>query len=349
MVGFAQNALRSPELFPQAFDVRDDTVTLIRLTRQDYIVASFLDDRILGPQSPRMRIAWAELSAAIDAAALSERCAFMFHIGHVGSTLLARLIGAHTDAFVLREPAILRTFAHLRSAAAAGESALSEEAMEQRIAGCLKLFSRTFEPTQRALVKATSFVSEMAPALLARPAAAPALMLSVAPETYLATIFGGANSRRECATLLPSRVQRLARRVGIDVRKLANLREGEAIALTWACEATALAQAARRSGTRVLQIDFQTFLADPQAMLLAALKHLEVPANSSQVETIIAGPLMGRYSKAPEHAYDTAIRAAVLDEARALYGDQIRLGLAWLDDMAAQVPALGEALDLWGR
>jgi hypothetical protein len=58
---------------------------------------------------------------------------------------------------------------------------------------------------------------------------------------------------------------------------------------------------------------------------------------------------MHRYSKAPEFAYDTALRQTVLDEARAVHGAQIRMGLAWLDDVGGKVPLLGEALDFYGR
>jgi hypothetical protein len=349
MKGFAPTALRSPELFPQAFDPRNDTVTLIRLTRADYTAASFLDDRILGPRTPREAVLWPVLAAQIDAAGLKESCSLLFHIGHVGSTLLARLIGEYAGAFALREPAVLRTFAQLRGAAAAGNPALPDAAFEQRLAGCLKLLSRTFEARQRAIVKATSFVSEIAPELLSRPAAAPALMLIVAPEIYLATIFGGPNSRRESAALLPSRIERFARRTGIAARAFANLREGEAIALSWACEATALRQAVRRAGPRLLPIDFSGFLADPAPQLLAVFRHLALPAGPADVETLVAGPLMHRYSKAPEFAYDTGLRQAVLDEARSVHGEQIGWGLSWLDRVGAQVPVLGEALDLWGR
>jgi len=346
---FAQNALRSPELFPQAFDPREDIVTLIRLARTDYTAASFLDDRILGPATRLQPVGWTELASAIDAAQLAESCAFLFHIGHVGSTLLARLIGDHAGAFVLREPAILRTFAHLRRLAEERKTTFRDAAMEHRLTGCLKLLSRTFEASECALVKPTSFVSEMAGELLARPAAAPALMLSVAPASYLATILGGDNSRRENTALLPSRIQRLVRRTGIDAQAFANLREGEAIALSWACETSALAQAARSAGARILHIDFDQFLADPKSLLLAALRQLRIPANPAQIESIVAGPLMRRYSKAPEFAYDSALRRSVLDEARTLYDDQIRLGLAWLDRMARRSVVLTEALEFAGR
>ena len=38
---------------------------------------------------------------------------------------------------------------------------------------------------------------------------------------------------------------------------------------------------------------------------------------------------MRRYSKAPEHAYDLALRNDVLAAARAEHGEEIRRGMRW--------------------
>jgi hypothetical protein len=53
---------------------------------------------------------------------------------------------------------------------------------------------------------------------------------------------------------------------------------------------------------------------------------------------------MRRYSKAPEHAYDAALRLAGLDEARAAHGAEISRGLAWLEHAAANFSPIREAM-----
>jgi hypothetical protein len=53
---------------------------------------------------------------------------------------------------------------------------------------------------------------------------------------------------------------------------------------------------------------------------------------------------MLRYSKAPEHAYDAALRRDVLNAARAAHGAEIRRGLAWLDRAAVQFTAVRDAV-----
>jgi hypothetical protein len=340
----AQSLGRSPELFPHGLDVHNDRVTFIRLSRADYDRASFLDARILTPRTVGQTMDWSQVAASIEAAALPERCGFIFHIGHVGSTLLSRLVGAHPGAFGVREPMILRTFAQLSGEPGGRPRTWSDADFDARLGGCLKLLSRTFEAQQRAVIKATSFVSELAADLLSRASSPKAVLMYVSPESYLATILGGPNSRQEAKMLAPSRLRRLHRRVGREAWQLESLSEGEMLALGWACEMSALAQAKRAAGERALRADFDHFLAHPAAVLCAVLRHFDIDAASGEVEAIIAGPDMRRYSKAPEHAYDAALRLEVLNEARSTHGAEIRRGLAWLERAAAEFAPVKDAL-----
>jgi hypothetical protein len=334
----------TPELFPYMLDLARDGVVFLRLSRADYERASFLDARLLTPQTSSSTLPWPQVAAAIDAACLSERCGFIFHIGHVGSTLLSRLIGAHASAFSLREPLILRTFAQLSGETGVQPPAWRHDEFDARLTACLKLLSRTFETRQLPVVKATSFVSELAGRLLSRASAPKAVMMFVSPESYLATILGGPNSRHEARILAPGRLLRLHRRIGCEAWQLASLSEGEVLALSWACEMSALAHAADSERARICQVDFDQFLADPAPVLSSVLRHFDLEATSIDVRALIEGPDMRRYSKSPEHAYDAALRRDVLNEARAAYGAEIKRGLAWLDHAAARFAPLREAM-----
>jgi hypothetical protein len=344
MDGLLESLGRSPELFPHELDVRHDTVSFIRLSRADYARASFLDARILTPRTIAQTVPWRQVAASIEAASLPERCNFILHIGHVGSTLLSRLTGAHPRVFALREPMILRTLAQVHSEPDTAPHVWSEGDFAARLSGCLKLLSRTFDAPQCAVVKATSFVSELAAGLLSRASAPKAVMMYVSPESYLATVLGGPNSRQEAKILTPGRLRRLHRRVGREAWRLGSLSEGEALALGWACEMSALAHAARAAGARVFRVDFDRFLADPPVLLSAAFRHFDIDASPSQVHAILQGPHMRRYSKAPEHAYDAALRLEVLSAARATHGTEIRRGLLWLERAAADFAPVREAM-----
>jgi hypothetical protein len=107
---------------------------------------------------------------------------------------------------------------------------------------------------------------------------------------------------------------------------------------------TALNASARAAAGRTLWIDFDRFLGNPPGALTAALRHLQFEASAQTVAKILSGPDMHRYSKAPEHAYDTGLRNDVLNHARAMHGAEIRRGLIWLERAAARFNVIREAM-----
>ncbi len=324
----------SPDLYPLAYDPGQDQVGFIQLSQARYEAASFLDQRVVQAGDDG---GWAPFAPVREAAApLAGESDFIFHIGHVGSTLLARLLGLSPRIFSLREPGALRTFAQLDFDRPA--------AFDAQLAVFLKLWGRTYAAGQRTLVKATSFVGEMASRLLTVTPSARAILLTVAPEVYLATILGGPNSRVELRAQAPSRLERLRRRNGDPLWRLDAMSEGELCAMSWAAEVAGLVQAAEAFPNRILWLDFERFLAAPEEGLAAALTRLHGAAAASDVETMLASPLFGRYSKGLEHAYDAALRKAVLDQARRESRAEIRKGLAWLDRAAAEAPAVARSL-----
>ncbi len=336
MENLAKTLADSPEFFPVAFDPRTGSVAFIRLGEPEYRRASFLDGRLLAARPAIQTFAWAEVASATLMAGLAERTDFIFHIGHVGSTLVSRLLGRHPAIFALREPEILRTIALMPPG---GER-------EERIGVLLRLLSRTFDPRSRALIKATSFVSELAPNFLTRPSAPKALLMMAAPGSYLATILGAEHSPAEARALAPQRLSRINRRLGAEWR-LDRMSLGEMVAMSWACETSALVAAVEAAPARALVVDFDRFLDDPAGLLLQAFGHLGAKASDAEVEAILAGPDMRTYSKAPEHAYDAALRRAVLDQAHAIAGDEIRRGLAWTERAAREHAAIAHALALF--
>lgn len=341
MDALAQSLARTPELFPHALEVPSDSIAFIRLGKAEYRSASFLDDRILSPQTLRRVLPWSDVGRAVADAGLEESCHFIFHIGHVGSTLLSRLLGEQPGVLALREPAILRTLAQIRAEPALERRVWGSDGFERRLSALLKLWSRTFDPGDRAVVKATSFVSELAGELLARPSGPNAILMYVSPESYLATILGGANAPQEARMLAPGRQARLQRRLGVDI---AAPGIGEMVAMSWACEMTALLEARAVAGERALLLDFDSFLARPADLLAQAVLHLGIPASAQNIRNAIDGPEMRRYSKAPEYAYDAALRRDVLDQARATSGPEIRRGLSWLDTLARTNAQVAQAL-----
>lgn len=316
----------NPRWFPHRLDLETDSLLLVEKSEEDYREASFLDDRSLRPDRRQHLVPWTEVAGAVPAEARRD-LHYIFHIGHVGSTLISRLLGELPDVLALREPLILRTLAERPAELA------------PRLDTVTALLSRTFRPDQRAMVKATSFVSEIAAELV--PADSRALLLYARPERYVETILAGENSRRESAVTRPARLARLGRRIAD--RDWAATGEGEAIALGWAAEMTSLMRASRALGERALMMDFDAFLAAPAARLLEISRFFDLRLDAEEAEALAAHPLMRRYSKAPEYEYDADLRDQLLSRCRAEHSDQIARAQAWLA-VAASVPEVAEAL-----
>ena len=312
----------------QALDPQAVAVRLIAMTAEQYRAASFLDDRMLQQPVDAHVVPWA---AAAQAAATIARddARWIFHIGHVGSTLVARLLGELPGVLAVREPRLLRD---LVSAPASERGQYAEAAT--------RLYARTFAPDQVAVVKATSWVSEIAPLLV--PPGQRALFLFAPARTYIASILAGENNALELQALAPGRAQRMAGRVGTlpPARHNADL-----AAAAWACEMTALEAAADHMGDRqIAWAAFDPMLDDMAGALGRVSRQFGFIAAPGQLDAIARGPLMQRYSKALEYDYSPALRRDLIADAEARFGREIDQALATLTTAAKDAPLLARAL-----
>lgn len=286
----------------QAVDPAVGLARLVRMDEEAYRQSSFLDDRLLAAKPEARLCALGDLLG--EARQVNRPAAhWIFHIGHVGSTLVARLLGELAEFLSIREPRSLRD---LVQSGAGAEVAASIAA----------LMSRTFRPHQRALVKATSFVSEIAP-LLVQPDGQ-ALFLFASPRHYIQGILAGENSILELRALEQGRRERLAKR-GIDLAGF-DRSDAHLAAAAWACEMTALEAACDAvPASSVMWADFDGMLRDMAGSLAAVTAHFGVPVQHDRLVGIASGPLMRRYSKAPEFDYSPDLRAQLLAEAGATH------------------------------
>ncbi len=312
---------RDARWLAQAMDTNAGAARLVAMTPASYAQASFLDDRLLqGPHEAHV-VAWSLITqAAGQITAPDPR--WIFHIGHVGSTLVARLLGELPQVLAVREPRLLRDLVEAPQLAPTAR----------------RMFARTFE-AQAAVVKATSFVSEIAPALIG--ATGSALFMTASPANYIATILSGENSVEELQALSQSRAQRMAARVPIlsEIRHLADL-----AAMAWACEATALEAAAMDLPEASIHwLDFDRWLESLDLGPIA--EALALPASAEALTALSSSPLLMRYSKALDHEFTPSLRAEIIADCGDHYRAEIGEALAMLRQAAASSPLLAQALD----
>jgi hypothetical protein len=312
----------------QALDPSAGMARLVAMDRQSYRAASFLDDRMLQQPVDSQVLPWIEIEGAVTDNLRSD-ARWIFHIGHVGSTLLSRLLGELDGVLGVREPRLLR------------DLALSPPPVRASYIGAVpRLMSRAFGEDEAACVKATSWVSEIAPELV--PPGERALFMVATPRNYIATILAGENSVKEQRMLAATRAQRLSRRV--STLGAAHNDAGLA-AVAWACEITSLEDAADAMPDRkIAWLDFDQMLSDiPEALRLAA-HHFGFQADEAQLQALATGPLISRYSKALEYDYSPALRRELIEESERLHGAEIESALAMLRFAAEKSPLLARAV-----
>jgi hypothetical protein len=320
---------RTPEWLPFELDPATDQVSLLRLAEEDYRTESFLDQRILSPRSHLRTCSWEELAASVPADARRD-ANYIFHIGNVGSTLISRLIGELDNVFAYREPLLLR------------DLALAPPA-DERFDILSALLSRTFRPSQRANVKATSFASEIAGRLV-RPGSR-ALFLYATPDHYLENILAGHNSGQTLRILTPIRAARLAVRCPGFAVEPSRMHDGLKAALGWACEMSSLDEAASElPRDAVMWLDFDLFLEDPTAHFAAIAAFFGHQVDPAEARVIAEGPLIRSYSKALEHPFSPADRRETLADARRYFGPAIRDALNWLGALESRYAAVARAI-----
>ena len=312
----------------QAVDPGAGLVRLVKLTRQNYLDASFLDDRILQPGQITHLVRWEEVQDGMPLVARRD-ARWIFHIGHVGSTLVSRLLGELRSVLAVREPRSLRDL-----------GVTPPEVRGPYLAAMAKLMSRTFNPDETACIKATSFVSEIANELV--PPGERALFMYARPRQYVASILGGENSTKELRLLADFRTQRLASR-GITLPRARN--DAERAAAAWACEMTSLeASAAQMADRDIAWAEFDAMLANMAGELARVVDFFGFRATSGDLVQLSEGPIMQRYSKAPEFEYSAGLRKDVISDAYAWHKDEIEGGLAILRRLAEESPLLARAL-----
>lgn len=330
-------------LLPHMADLANDRVLIALLTEADYRAASFLDQRLLTDRIGREWMAW---DALPDLGPAAPRPHHIFHIGHVGSTLVSRLLAETGDVLPLREPMLLRTLAQVAERIDRPESVWSPDLYRQRLAQVSGWLGRGFAAGQVAMVKASSVITAIADDLTGK--AGRALFLYAPLARYIETILAGEASLAETLAQAPARMARLAVLLPDLPFALWQLAPITRVAMSWLCEMATAARTLPPADPRHLWVDFEAMLADPATSLTAQARHFGLALDAARIEAALAGPIMRQYSKAPEHGYSPDLRRQLQAQAAAEHAPAIAEAIAWVEALAARDKTVGD-LPIHGR
>ena len=167
-----------------AIDVHASRAQMLHFNADDYRRASFLDARALGHREiPRWIVSLDELGHAAPRDGAPVGPHLLFHLGHVGSTLVSRLLDLLPEVLGLREPLPLLPLLALL--------ALAHERTHAQFDTWLplvrRLLARPLDTRRTVIVKPTSVVTAIAAPLLAAPSVR-ACLLDVDLSTWMASM-----------------------------------------------------------------------------------------------------------------------------------------------------------------
>lgn len=331
--------LADARFLPFRLDLPQQRVLFVRIDAAERQQAAFLDERLLTGDMPG---AWLPLDSLPGAPAAIAPLHFIFHIGHCGSTLLSRLLQAWAGVQSLREPLPLRSLAEARSALLHDQEQAATPQWQSLLPTLLALWARPLPATTVTAIKATSSCNGLIePVLLAAPAAR-AILLDMALEPYLATLFKSPDSVRDAAAAAPERLASLGHALHDEPLRMDAMSLPQLCAMGWLAEQQRFADLlAGPFGPRLLRVRFDTLLQQPEAGLAQIAGHLQWTTDA--VPAALASDAWGRYSKAQDHAYGAADRAWDLDESRRRHAVHIREGLDYVAALQARHAVLGGA------
>ena len=332
-------SVTDPEFLPFKLDLVERRVLWVRLTAAQRREAAFLDERALPAGAEG---GWLPLESvlAMDPAGAASAAA-IFHIGHCGSTLLSRLLDGWSAVQGLREPLPLRTLAEAWPALGQAQSRLAPSQAAALLRSLWAQWSRPLPPATLAVVKATSSCNGLVAPLLAQVPGLRAIVLDQPLRPYLATVLKAPASVLDAAHAAGERLADLQARGFAEGVALHALSLPQQCAMGWLAER--LRFGALAADDRVLHVDFEALLAQPEATLRAIARHLGL--DPAGVDAALASPAWGRYAKAQAHGYSRADRDHDLALATERHRDGIDAGIAWIEACLRRDPRLQALID----
>jgi len=329
---------RSPDFLWQEIDFVNRRGLVAKFDEEGYRRASFLDHRAFVRDTEAVWLPYERLLH--EAAALPNPPAphAIFHVSHCGSTLISRLVAELPDCLPVRESLVALGLAVMRRDLDRPESRLDGAAWGSLFAAALRLLSRTYRPTQRAMLKFTSACGNLVTPFLQGSTESKALLLHTDLETWLTVMLRDENVRHNGRFYAQDWLKDLYALTGRRDIRLSVLSDPQQFAVNWLVAMLHFERAIQQFPQRARRYDFEPFLADAAAGLrdLGGFFGLD----ATRATQIAAGPLLKSYAKNPAQPFDRAARDRELQETRQRAGAEIRAGLLFAEKLCNEVAML---------
>lgn len=309
--------------------------TIYPMTLESYRASVFLDGRIVLPDpEASATINFMELCGLFPNVA-SAHTRYLFHISHVGSTLVSRQLGCKQNLLSLREPVLLRWLSQYKALLGRPESRIDVPTYHAFLAATLGLIGRPLGGVDQVVVKPTSFTCNLAHDILTAQPKARAIGVYARLDAFVATILKGGAGWNDIVELCSIRLKRLHDLLGAEPWQLSQMSPGEIAAMSWLAEMAALQQGAKAAGERFAWLDFDTYLRTPEPSFAMICDTLRVEWGEADAAAVAASGIGQRYSKDSSIAFGMQTRQSLIAEVMAQRSSEISRARFWLDSAIA--------------
>lgn len=334
---------RDASVFVSEVLLRGDAV-VFAMDAPSYAASAFLDRRIVRPDPAQTAtLPWEQL-LNFGALCPEQSTRWMFHISHVGSTLLSRALGVHPAVLSVREPVLLRWLAHQRAALHLAESRVDLRTWERSLAAALALVGRPLGERTEVVVKATSYCNVMAREIMQLQPAARAVGVYCDLENFLAGILKGRGGFLDILEMAPVRLRRLHRLLGQESWRLAAMSPAEQAAMTWTCELLSLWDAQRWNPQRFSWLNFDTWAGHEIQTMENLAQTLGIDWDLQCGAALAKSGILTSYSKNAGLAFGVEDRLAEIAAVKAREADAIREGVEWFEQSCVRHPVIAQAI-----
>lgn len=339
-LAFLSRAASDPSWCFQEMDLQLDRAAFVAVREQEYRRTAFLDHRL---EASGSKPVITRLESLVNAAAGSRAAPihWIFHPGHVGSTLISRLLGELDELLPLREPMPLRHLAGLWREQGDPLAQLDSAGYERLEHAVWSFLGRTFREGQQSLVKATSDCCNLLERALGAHPGSRAIWLDVDLETFLAGMLRNQARRQETRAFAQSRLMDLHRLLGDREIRLFELDIAQMTAVSWlANQGHRLRAQLTDTDGRILALHFHELLEAPGNALSRVLDHLGLPSDEPTMARLMDSPWRRTYAKHPESAFSAGQRYEQLAASRRDNASEISEALAFAEQLCNRHQAL---------
>ena len=293
--------------------------------------ATFLDDRLGSSEKPLATMKFEDFWSSVNKGSVMPM-GHLFHISHVGSTFMARLLNEFHEVLTLREPRIFRDFSALVPKVQSGQGFLTGARFEKSLGAVGDLLRRTPPGRNSVIIKHTSGNLALAPHLVRDNEVA--IILTTSLENFIAHATHSKGLQADAISNAERRLEFVNSLCEIDQIRLPGLQLPKIVAVNWLCETVRAERfASSRPHTRIINFDDVKSDAEHLATVLSNL------AGGAQIELLKESQWWEQSSKSGAK-FTWKDRDDNLSQAKKMHAKMISETRDWISRLITRNPSL---------